>query len=197
MPRFFVLPLLLVTATVWAGDNFPATPRQEFRQRKTYPYIFEPVPYLENGVPPPLRFVESLADCSRRNPPPLPKPTPKPTPKLLPTPSPAPSASPLPSTPEPTPDPAKAQPTPEPPPSMPSREDLSPAQPAFPAPENAQPVAPDNSLDMTKYPAEVVDIFKNPYNVPKSHKHVFDPIFEPAQPPPAPIPTSKATYRQE
>jgi len=186
MPKFSTISfLLLFAATAWAGEAMrpAAGPRQEFRQRKTYPYVFEPVPYLENGAPPPLRFGELSSDHAKHNPPALPeaaKPKAEPTPKPLPQPKA-----------EPTPEP-KPQPTPEPSPK-PSSEEAN--KPLFPPPENAQPVPPPDSLDMTKYPAEVVDIFKNPYNAPSSRKRFFDPVFEPAQTQKAPA--SKATYREE
>ncbi|MDD5348995.1 MAG: hypothetical protein PHQ12_02170 [Chthoniobacteraceae bacterium] len=189
----------MLALTAWGGDapsSAPA-PRREFRQRKTYPFIFEPVPYLENGAPVPMQFTDAGAERVHPDPPRVPKPTPKPTPVPTPTPTPKLKTKPSP-TPEPSASPSVEQPTPEPSPALPA---ASP-EPAYPAPDNAQPVPRQDALDMTKYPAEVVDIFKNPYNVPKSRKNFFDPVFEPAQPPQAPAqpsqsPASRASFRQE
>lgn len=196
MPRLVAFLLFFLAITAWAGDVIPAAstpgPRKEFRRSKTYPYIFEPVPYLENGVPPTLRFGESSADCSTHNPPPLPKAAQAPPTKS--------STSPKPEAPASKGDSHQAQPAPTPA-ATPAIPDPRPPEPAFPPPQNAQPVTPADALDMTKYPSEVIDVFKNPYNAPKSRKRLFDPVFEPAQAPQngqAPkAPSSKAVYQQE
>lgn len=167
---------------VRAGEN-EARPalRKEFRQQGQYPYVFEPVAYLENQGPVPMRFGLPTVDCSAHNPPPLPAAKPSPSP---------------------TPEPKKAetaasdkntQPKTQAPP-VPEQKSASP-QPAYPPPQSAPtPVSPDN-VDFDQMPDEVLEFFRNPYNsVPNSHR-LFDPIFEPAIMHKAP--PSKATYRQE
>jgi hypothetical protein len=190
MPKLYAVVFGMLALTVWAGDTTPSdsAPRREFRQRRAYPYVFEPIAYVENGTPEPMRFGWAPSDGTLRIPPPLPKPTPTPTP--LPTPTPSPSAS-------PTPTPAAESPSPTPKteqssPSMPTEELL----PAYPPPGNAQPVPGEDALDVSKYPAEIVNIFKNPYNIPRSRRRFLEPVFEPALPPPPRQPASKATYQQ-
>lgn len=181
------LLLFFVVGTTIAGESVrPA--RQEFRMRKTYPFVFEPVPYLENGAPPPLRFGDSSDECSRHNPPLLSPEAKGDKPEPTPAPKPTPAES----------DP-KAQSTPAPSPAAANSSTTTEAKPAYPPPTNGQPAPSADSLDMSQYPDEVVDYFKDPYNLPKSRKHFFEPIFEPAVAPnPNPIPKpSKATYRQE
>ncbi len=184
MSKIYAVLFWMLALSVWAGDSGPSAPapRREFRQSKTTPYIFIPVAYLENGAPVPLRFEWSCSDGVRPNPPRVPKPTPTPTPLA----TPSPSSSPTP----------EARHTPEPLPVPPIQEPV----PAFPPPENAQPVPQGEALDLTRYPAEVVNIFKNPYNIPKARKKFLEPVFEPAQPPSTQQSGkpggSKATYRQ-
>jgi hypothetical protein len=188
MPKLFVVLFLMLAFTAWAGDTTPSAPtvRREFRQRKTYPYIFEPVSYLENGAPQPMRFERASVECMHRLPPLVPKPTPIPTP--LPSPTATPSL-PLPDQTTPTPSlvPEKSNlvKTQDQRASSPVVSDEETyAAPAYPPPENAQAVPQQQgALDLNKYPAEIVDVFKDPYNIPKSRKRLFDPVFEPAQPP--------------
>jgi hypothetical protein len=185
----FLLLALLAASRAGEPSPDPGGGRRQFRESTTYPYVFEPVHYLEQGPPKPLRFGEKANDCARHNPPALPPEAKKD--KAVP-----PSVS-VPALTQPfaaaLPPETKAQPAPPPSPeAKPAPEHAPESKPAVP------PAAPEQvpeALDTSKYPDEVVDYFKNPYNVPKSRKHFFDTIFEPAA---APTPdASKATYRQE
>ena len=159
MSKFSLALLLFLSLSLKAGVN--STPPQGpervvFTQSKTYPYIFVPIPYLELGQPPALRFLATPS--LRRNPPPVPAPTPSPTPHSTPVPS----------------------------------NKQEPKEPAFPPPQPPQPTPTSEALDLSKYPSEVSEFFKNPYNIPKYRRRFLEPVFEPGQPPP-----SKATYDQQ
>lgn len=161
MPGFLIIVLLLLALPLQAGVDSQTPQRVVFTQRKSYPHIFVPIPYLELGKPPAIRFLATAQ--LRRNPPLLPSPTPSPTPLNSQKPLDAPESE----------------------------------VPAFPPPQAAppqvtQPTPSPEALDLSKYPSEVSEFFKNPYNIPKYRRRFLEPIFEPAQPPP-----SKATYQQQ
>jgi len=164
------LALLLCPARVWAGDG--GEPRREFRQSNVYPYIFEPVSYLQTGGPKVMRFAPAQAECAHRDAPLLPAPTATPTPA---------SKAVTESTDQKetataaTPIPAQATPSPVP--------------PAYPPPHDA-PAA--GGPDLNRVPEEVMSYFKNPYNAGPRGPHLFDPIFEPGY---HEGPQSKATYQ--
>ena len=207
---FFCLALAAVNLPSKAGkdDDASQPPRKEFRQQAQYPYIFQPVAYLSNQGPVPLRFGVPADDGSRHNPPALPTPKPSPSPadetkpaeiadpdnttrqKSQPSPAPAkPGPSPAPAQPSPTPaaSPAPAQ-------QPPSFSDPSQA-PDYPPPQDAPNTPTPDQPDFNRMPDEVLDFFRNPYNsVPNAHR-VFDPLFQPAVIQKAP--PSKATYKQE
>jgi hypothetical protein len=201
MVRYFAIPpllLLFVPTEVRSGESAPPVVRREFKQSATYPYVFVPVGYLSNGGPLPLLFGPAASDCDNRNPPPVPKDPKNEKGKSSTAPR---SSAPSPSSPA-NPAlsgsiPAVLSPSLLPAPEAPA---TNPEPPAYPPPD-AQALPQEESLDLNKYPAEVIGIFKNPYNVPKSHEHFFDPIFEPPAPPPptqtSEAPPSKATYRQQ
>jgi hypothetical protein len=188
--------LTALTCTGYAGGDARRAGRQEYKQSKTYPYIFEPVAYLTNGGPVAMRFGPPTDACTNHTPPALPKEkkadaADKPAkgtaePAATPKPEPTPPVSDKQAT---SADPANALES-----RTPKMQDLN-IGPAFPPPENAPIVSKEETLDMSKYPAEVIDILKNPYNVPKSHTRFFDPVFEPAQIQTGPA--SKATFREE
>lgn len=199
MVRFSAIILLLLAfmaTQARSGQETPPRERQEFKQSKTYPYVFVPVGYLSNGGPLPLLFGPAASDCENRNPPPLPKNTKKETPAAAaetgPSPTPAISAP-------QTPTPAAPSPSPIPVAPPPASEQPAPANPEMPAypPPDVQTLPQGDSLDLNKYPAEVIGIFKNPYTVPKSRQHFFDPVFEPPPPQAPQTPSSSATYRQQ
>ncbi len=173
------LSILLSTTLLHGGDEVRPPERREFRQRSTYPFVFEPVSYLANGGPKPLRFGEPIADCAHRDAPPLPKPAEK---KEEP-PSTGQTAHPDAST--------AATPAAE------NRiESKSSTAPPEHAPDGSAPVPlPADAPDFNKTPDEVLEYYKNPYNAPHPNRHLFDPIFEPAVMQKGE--RSKATYRSE
>ena len=67
--------------------------------------------------------------------------------------------------------------------------------PAYPPQTGTIAALPQEAADFEKAPDEVLEYYKNPYNAPHPHVHLFDPIFEPAVVHKAP--PGKATYRQE
>lgn len=157
MLRSVSFVFLCLFAPLWAGvDARQPQARVTFHQSKSYPFIFVPVPYLELGKPPALRFQNTVAP--RRNPPAVPAPTPVPTPE-----------------------------------STPKHASTSePAAPAFPPPEEPKPTPSPEALDTSKYPSEISDFFKNPYNIPKFRRRFLEPVFEPSQAPP-----SQAKYKEQ
>lgn len=194
-----ILAALFHTSTLLAGGE-GAQARKEFKQSPTYPYTFVPVCYLEDGGPQPMRFGLAVVDCGRHNAPPL-TPAAAGTEKaviaaaLVPTPNPplAQQGTGEAVTTDPTTIEAGAPPPLVTPP-------LITPLPAYP-PGNFRPVLPDGELDFNKQPNEVMEFFKDPYNVPGNRGRYIDPVFEPAyNPSDNPIhtgPTSRATYREE
>lgn len=180
----FCLVLAALGLLARAGDNEARPPlRKEFRQQAQYPYVFEPVAYLENQGPAPMRFGPPMVDCSHHTPPHLPAAKPSPSPSPTPEPKKEKTAAPVDNTGQ----------KPQTPP--PTEQKPAPSAAAYPPPQGAPtPPAPDN-VDFNQMPDEVLEFFKNPYNsVPNGHR-LFDPIFEPALMHTAP--RSKATYHQE
>jgi hypothetical protein len=174
------LSLLLILGTLAGGSAALAggtdlTPRKQFRQSSTYPFIFRPECYLATTGPVPMRFAAPGPDCHARKAPKLTLAA-KGAPKEEP-------AAPVEKAPEP------------PPPPPPPAPDLSapvPFGPAFPAPTDAQPPE-SSSHDFSKVPDEVLEYFKNTEGRPLRRDYLFDPIFQPALP--NDLPKSKATYR--
>lgn len=185
MTKFFTgafLSLVFCTTLVRGGDEVrPA--RKEFRQSSTYPFVFEPVCYLENGGPLPLRFGAPIADCSHRDAPPLPKPPENKAEQPA-----AGETEPLKTETETTQ--AKSSPV-----DVEAQSKASAPAGAYP-PQTSTPAAlPPDKPDFTKAPEEVMEYYKNPYKAPDPNRHLFDPIFEPAVVHKGP--PSKATYREE
>jgi hypothetical protein len=175
------LPVVLGAALVRGGDEVRQPERREFRQRPTYPFVFEPVAYLANGGPQPLRFGAPIADCSHRDAPPLPKQAEKKNDQSA-------AGQTEPATAETTGSkPASTQTV--------SGAKSTALEPAY-QPQGSAPVPlPPEAPDFNKTPDEVLEYYKNPYNPPHPRQHLFDPIFEPAVVHKAEA--SKATYRQE
>ena len=164
---------LLGGGAAFAGDA--VVPRQEFRQSRTYPYVFRPVCYLATKGPVPLRFATSGPECDDRKPPKLPV-TAKPEVKA--EASPAAQPAPIPAEPE-------------------VAHSSSTAQPAFPAPTNA-PAPKPPTVDFSKFPPELVEAFRRQRDSNSggdARNYLFDPIFQPALP--DDLPKSSATYRQK
>lgn len=196
----FSLALAAAVSRAHAGgdDARPAKPtivaRREFRQSRTYPHVFEPVNYLENGAPVAMRFGPPVEDCSHRSAPALPANANGSAQKKD-----AVSKSTAPTAPAQTTSDSASRETgsetantaasalhaPEPPA----------AAPAYPPPEGpSAPVLPtEDDADFTKIPDEVVSYFKDPYIIIKGNHRFSDPIFEPAKMEVAP--KSSATYR--
>jgi hypothetical protein len=174
LPSLLIIGVFLSGSVARAGGD-DLTPRKQFRQSSTYPFVFRPDCYLATSGPVPLRFAAAGPVCHERRAPALTLAA-KGTPKEEP-------ATPV----------EKAAPAPAPAPAATS--DLSaPAalDPAFPAPTDAQPPRP-STLDFSKVPDEVLEYFKNTEGRPLRRDYLFDPIFQPALP--NDLPKSKATYR--
>lgn len=167
----FLLGALATGSAVQAGGN-DLTPRKQFRQSPTYPFIFRPECYLATSGPVPLRFGAPAPECHARRAPAL-----TPAAKGLPKEEPA------------APVEKEAAPTTPPPDLAPP---APPPDPAFPAPIDAQAPKP-GTHDFSKVPDEVLEYFKNTEGRPLRRDYLFDPIFLPALP--NDLPKSKATYR--
>lgn len=167
---------LLASGMAAQAGGTDLTPRKQFRQSSTYPFIFRPECYLANRGPAPLRFAAAGPECHERRAPALTQAAKgvveeKPA---LPVEPPAPAPAPAPAAPD------LAAPIP-----------LGP-EPAFPAPTDAQPPK-TGTHDFSKVPDEVLEYFKNTEGRPLRRDYLFDPIFMPALP--NDLPKSKATYR--
>jgi hypothetical protein len=166
---------LLASASALAGGDGDAPAlRKQFRQARTYPYIFQSESYLAATGPAPIRIAPGAPHCSQRKAPPLlaaaqghPK---------------APAA---------------------PPPVAPLTETtvISSTQnpPAYAAPATSAATVdaglPSDSVDFTKPPEEVLEFFRTTDGKAGKRIYLFDPIFQPAKP--TTNGTSKATYTQK
>jgi hypothetical protein len=174
------LSLLLILGTLAGGTAALAggtdlTPRKQFRQSSTYPFVFRPECYLATAGPVPLRFAAAAPECHDRKAPAL-----TPMAKGIPKEEPATAVEKSPAAPVP------------PPAAAPDLSAPAALDPAFPAPTDAQP--PKTSThDFSKVPDEVLEFFKNTEGRPLRRDYLFDPIFQPALP--NDLPKSKATYR--
>lgn len=187
--RLGILWSLAFTALAHAGSDDvrpanSASVRREFRQSKTYPYVFEPVSYLENGEPVPLQFGPAAEDCSHRNAPALPA-NASGAAKVNDSKQSANTAS--------MPAAAKTKTVAAATVETPAQEDHAESA-AYPPPAAAAPAqASTDDGDFTKIPDEVVTYFKDPYIIVKGSHRFTDPIFEPAKMQSGP--KSSATYQ--
>lgn len=196
MAKISLFICLALGALIFKGlageENVRPALRKEFHQQLQYPYVFQPVSYLTEQGPAPMRFGAPVNDCSLHSPPQLtlakPTPVPAPSPKK----EEKSAAQEDPSVPQPAKNSATSQPTA---PQSPAPAQETRLAPAYPPPQVVQVSLAPDGVDFTRVPDEVLEYFKNPYNAVPNARRLFDPIFEPAVMQTAP--KSKATYRTE